>query len=72
MTVKTARFVQEMAAGYDFTTIIIVTTIGFFCLAAILLVPVYLFLKREEKASENWTKESLRGPKDNGKASPEA
>lgn len=56
-------------ADNDYTLIIVVTTIGFFCLAAILLVPIYRFLKREEKASEEWTNESLRKPSSNGEAS---
>ena len=36
-----------------------VTLVGFFALAAALLVPVYLFLKKEERLAENWTEESL-------------
>ena len=44
----------------DYTWVIVVTLIGFFALAAMLLVPVYRFLKREEKASERWTSEALR------------
>ncbi len=44
---------------YNFTVIIIVTAVGFFALAAVLLVPIYRFLKREEKASEAWTEETL-------------
>ena len=39
--------------------IIIMALVGFFLLAAILLVPVYLFLKREKKASEQWTPEAV-------------
>ena len=42
-----------------YTIIVIVTLVGFFLLAALLLVPVYLFLKREEKASQRWTRENL-------------
>ena len=39
--------------------IMIIALVGFFLLAAILLVPVYLFLKREKKASEQWTPEAV-------------
>ncbi|MBT8399102.1 MAG: hypothetical protein KJO98_01390 [Rhodothermia bacterium] len=38
---------------------IILTTIGFFALAAILLVPVWRFLNKEEKISEEWTEEKV-------------
>ncbi len=38
---------------------IILTTIGFFALAAILLVPVWRFLNKEEKISEEWTKDKI-------------
>jgi hypothetical protein len=43
----------------EYGTVILLTFIGFVTLAAILLVPVYRFLKREEKLSERWTKEAL-------------
>ncbi len=43
----------------DYTTIIVLTLVGFLALAAILLVPVYRFLRREEKASEKWTSEEM-------------
>ena len=36
-----------------------ITLVGFFALAAALLVPVYLFLKKEERLAENWTEETL-------------
>lgn len=39
----------------DYITIIIVTFVGFVALAALLLVPVYRFLKREERAATKWT-----------------
>lgn len=39
--------------------IIVVTIIGFFVLAAVLLVPIYRFLKREEEAAKHWTPEEL-------------
>ena len=42
-----------------YTWVIILTTIGFAILAAALLVPVYLFLGREEQISQNWTPEAL-------------
>ncbi|MFK7848297.1 MAG: hypothetical protein AB8G77_23620 [Rhodothermales bacterium] len=44
----------------DYTWLIIGTIVGFFALAALLLVPVYRFLNREEKVSEAWTKEAMR------------
>lgn len=43
----------------DYTWVVIGTTIAFFSLAALLLVPIYRFLIREEKASEAWTEEAL-------------
>ena len=43
----------------DYTWVIIGTTVGFFALAAVLLVPIYKFLKREEKVAEQWTRERL-------------
>ncbi len=39
--------------------IMIMALVGFFLLAAILLVPVYLFLKKEKKVSEQWTPEAV-------------
>ena len=44
-------------SSYDL--IIISVTIGFFLLAYTLLAPVYRFLQREEKASQQWTPEVL-------------
>jgi hypothetical protein len=41
----------------DYTVIILLTLIGFFALAFLLLAPVYLFLKREQKLGEQWTRE---------------
>ena len=38
---------------------ILLSFVGFALLAALLLVPVYRFLKREEKVSQQWTKEEL-------------
>lgn len=43
-----------------YTIVIIVTIVGFAILASILLVPVYRFLKKEEKISEEWTQEALK------------
>lgn len=42
-----------------YTIVIILSTVGFFLLAAILLVPVYLFLLREEKHAEKWTSDAI-------------
>ena len=39
--------------------IIAATFFGFIGLAFVLLFPVYRFLTREEKLSENWTKEAI-------------
>ncbi|MEO0557430.1 MAG: hypothetical protein AAF170_04520 [Bacteroidota bacterium] len=39
--------------------IIAVTFFGFIGLAFVLLFPVYRFLTREEKLSENWTQEAI-------------
>jgi hypothetical protein len=49
-----------------YTVIIVLTLLGFLLLAALLLVPVYLFLKREEQASQRWTKDVLarRSPRE--------
>ena len=41
------------------SVIILLALIGFLLLAAIILVPFYLFLRRERKASEQWTPEAL-------------
>ncbi|GAB5520296.1 MAG: hypothetical protein RhofKO_25470 [Rhodothermales bacterium] len=43
----------------QYTVVIIVSFVGFCALAAILLVPIYRFLKREEQASQSWTAEDL-------------
>ena len=45
----------------DYYTIVsLLTVLAFFLLAALLLVPVYLFLKREENVSEKkWTRDAL-------------
>lgn len=45
--------------NYNYTLIILATIVGFFTLAAILLVPVYRFLRKEEKLSAEWTEEKL-------------
>lgn len=44
----------------DFYDVVIVATlVGFLALAIALLLPVYRFLQREERASEAWTDEAL-------------
>jgi|GEM_PF-4868101 len=45
--------------NYNYTLIILATIVGFFTLAAILLVPVYRFLRKEEKISAEWTEDNL-------------
>ena len=45
--------------GYNWTLIIIGTTVGFFLLATVLLLPVYRFIRREEDVAEGWTPEAL-------------
>jgi membrane protein implicated in regulation of membrane protease activity len=42
-----------------FTLIIALTLVGFLALAALLLVPIWRFLDREEEVSEQWTREEL-------------
>ncbi len=43
----------------SFIFLMVIALVSFFLLAAMLLVPVYLFLKREKRASEQWTPEAL-------------
>lgn len=43
----------------NWTLVILLTTVGFFTLAAILLLPVYFFLKREEGIAKRWTPEAI-------------
>jgi hypothetical protein len=43
----------------EYFVVIVVTIIGFSALAAILLVPIYRFLKKEEEVADNWTRETL-------------
>lgn len=43
----------------DYTLIILLTLFGFLGLAALLLVPVYRFLRREEQSSRKWTRDEL-------------
>lgn len=43
----------------DYTLVIIITFIAFTALAALLLVPIYRFLRREEEASEKMTGHSV-------------
>jgi len=52
----------------SYNLIIVLTFIGFMILAAILLVPVYRFLKREEQVSSHWTAEELQRQLDARKA----
>ncbi len=40
-----------------YTGVILLTLVGFLALAALLLTPVYRFLKREEKVAEAWTED---------------
>lgn len=44
----------------SYNLIIVLTFVGFMILAALLLVPVYRFLKREEEVSSNWTAQELQ------------
>lgn len=43
----------------EYLPIIIATLLGFGALAAILLVPIYRFLDREQEVAEKWTPEAL-------------
>ena len=43
----------------SYLPIIILTTVLFTLLAAVLLVPIYRFLKKEEEASLQWTPENV-------------
>ncbi len=43
----------------QYYVVIALTFVGFVALAAILLVPVYLFLKREEEVASHWTDETI-------------
>ncbi len=42
-----------------YTIVILLTLVGFFALAALLLFPVYFFLKKEERVAQKWTKDAL-------------
>jgi hypothetical protein len=44
----------------SYTVVIVLGIVGFFLLAALLLVPINRFLKKEEKASEKWTDEHFK------------
>ena len=46
----------------SFYFVIGMTLVGFLALAAALLVPVYYFLKKEEKVAALWTEEHLDRP----------
>lgn len=39
--------------------IIVLTVVLFAALAAVLLIPIYIFLRKEEEASKLWTPEQL-------------
>ncbi len=43
----------------EYLPIIVATLVGFGALAAILLVPIYRFLDREQEVAEKWTPEAL-------------
>ncbi len=45
-----------------YTAVIIATVVGFSALAAALLIPVWRFLKREEEAGEQWTRQIQDAP----------
>lgn len=38
----------------DYWVVIILTVVGFFALAALLLIPVWKFLNKEEVTAEKW------------------
>ncbi len=42
-----------------YVPLILLALLGFLALAVIVLLPFYLFLQREKKASEQWTPEAL-------------
>lgn len=42
-----------------YLSVILATLVGFGVLAALLLVPVYRFLDREQEVAENWTPEAV-------------
>lgn len=46
----------------DYTVVIIVAFVGFVALAALLLVPVWRFLRREEESARQWTSERIAEP----------
>lgn len=41
----------------EYDGVVLLALVGFLALAALLLTPVYRFLKREEKAAEAWTED---------------
>jgi hypothetical protein len=53
----------------EYTLVIIITLVGFIGLAALLLVPVYRFLKREERLGNSWTKDASAEKRGTQKAS---
>ena len=55
-----------------YLSIIVLTLVGFCALAYLLLAPIWRFLDREKKASDQWTKEALarrRHQQENGHGS---
>ena len=54
--------------NYNYDLIIIATLVGFFTLAAALLVPIWRFLKKQEKVSAEWTEEKINALKQNNEA----
>lgn len=46
----------------DYTLIIVGAFFGFLALAALLLVPVWRFLRREEEVARDWTPEKIVPP----------
>jgi membrane protein implicated in regulation of membrane protease activity len=46
----------------DYVVVILVAFVGFVALAALLLVPVWRFLRREEEAAKQWTPEKSGAP----------
>ena len=60
----------------EYLDVILLTFFGFLFLAFILLAPVYVFLRRERKLGDQWTREilggKLRGPAASGNGTPHA
>ena len=56
----------------SFIFLMVIALVSFFLLTAMLLVPIYLFLKREKRASEQWTPEALAQRVSEPSSSPKA